>query len=1094
MKQRWKTLGLALALSACGAPRMRLDEAPRLAPAATPADDAALAWLQADARGLASAMSRISDPGVLAVLGGLRARDALDDGALDAALDALDPSQRLDTAPLHTLRVSFLPRLARARLEASPPRLRDDGQLEALGQVWSLTPRAPRPDADGLVVSVVRPTLGATHFQVRQAGHLIAFRGGRVVFATDPTRTPPRVVRFSAPGDAPLLLAWSSDESPDVRVVEAPQPAVFAPKDAPWARLVELLRALHDGDAEAATRALDPLVTALPAAPQLARLGADVLALDPDVSAAAVRDAQRAAWLELVNFAPARAHLVLGRIARQAGDEAGARAHLSAAADAAQGQAAPHVELFRLYFAQGWHEEAEVALEAAERRVATPCALLDERLSLLGARGHAAGRARMVERLSACERGREAAEVLLELDRPLEALARLDALGTAEATDRRLARLRFRALVALGRLSEARALADLAPPEDAEAALWRADLADPQVTPAVLGALTHGYAEARDVQDLLAGWPELGPFAPLILDTRAVVGAFERDPEAAQLQGPAVQVLDHGATLYFPHGRRLRWAHEIIAIRSREAAESLGELTLPSEARAVSVYTLKADGRRLPAEDSAEKESVSLPDLAAGDYVVAQYLEPGDNGYLYDSGFLTPRVFLQTTELPVFQQRFEAFGWDGQSPVAQRLADAAEPSQVRLGDRAGLRFEARSVASAPAEADSGPAALWLPSVRIGRGVTLAEDADYVRDRVIARRTRSEAFDRWVRSVAGDGSLRAQVGRLARAVRERIDGEVGLLGASASRMWQTGQGHRALVLSAALEAVGLAHRLVLARPRVHAPAGPFLQVADFPWALIEVDPSGEPFWVDPGPERAPLDFIPAMFVGGDALTVWPPTPGEGPRPLPTTRGVEDAREVSLALHWHADGRLTGSVDDTLFGQEAIVIGDYLARIAPEQRAKVVERLLVPVLGAAQVLTFDDRTGRDDPDGPLRLRATFESRVEGALSLGLFPVAPGRGYAALPKRTSPLDITLPTDQRVEVVITADGPIELEGHDEARALGGHAQTVQIVRDGSTWRVRAHVRIAGGLVAPEDYAAFASFAREVDTHEKVVLRRGAR
>ena len=112
----------------------------------------------------------------------------------------------------------------------------------------------------------------------------------------------------------------------------------------------------------------------------------------------------------------------------------------------------------------------------------------------------------------------------------------------------------------------------------------------------------------------------------------------------------------------------------------------------------------------------------------------------------------------------------------------------------------------------------------------------------------------------------------------------------------------------------------------------------------------------------------------------------------------------------------------------------------------------------------------------------------------MSLGLFPVAPGRGYAALPKRTSPLDITLPTDQRVEVVITADGPIELEGHDEARALGGHAQTVQIVRDGSTWRVRAHVRIAGGLVAPEDYAAFASFAREVDTHEKVVLRRGAR
>jgi|GEM_PF-3131020 len=1094
MKPRWKATSLALALCACGAPRAMRVDALRLARATTPEDDAALAWLRADAGALSVATGQVTHPEAVAVLTALRALDALDDDALNATLDALDPSQPLNTPPLHTLRVSFLPRLARARLEASPPRLRDDGQLEALGQVWALTPRAPKPDADGLVVTVARPPVGATHFQVRRAGHLIAFRGGRVVFATDPSRHPPRTVRFSAPDDGPLVLAWSSDEAPEVRVASASRPVFTPPSDAPWARLVEVLRTVRDGDAEAATRALDALVAALPKAPNVARLSADVLALDPDVPTAAVRDAQRAVWLELVNFAPARAHLVLGRIARQAGDEAGARAHLTAAAKAADGQAAPHVELFRLSFAQGWHEEAEVALEAAERRASTPCALLDERLSLLGARGHAAGRARMVERLSACDRGREAAEALLDLDRPLEALARLDALGTAEATDRRLARLRFRALIALGRLGEARALAERAPPEDAEAALWRADLADAQTTPATLGSLAHGFTAARDVQDLLAGWPELGPFAPLMLDTRSVVAAFERDPAAAQLQGPAVQVLDHGATLYFPHGRRLRWAHEIIAIRSREAAESLGELTLPNEARAVSVYTLKADGRRLPAEDSAEKESVSLPDLAAGDYVVAQYIEPGDNGYLYDTGFLTPRVFLQTTEMPVYQQRFEVFGWDGDSPVAQRLAGAPEPDRVRLGDRAGLRFDAQGVVSAPAEADAGPAALWLPSVRIGRGVTLAEDADYVRDRVIARRTRSEAFDRWARGVAGAGPQRVQLARLARAVRERVDGAVGLLGASATQMWQTGQGHRALVLSAALEAVGVGHRLLLARPRVHAPAGPFLQVADFPWALVEAQLPEGTVWVDPGPERAPLDFIPAMFVGGDALTVWPPSPGEGPRPLPTARVVEDARAVSLALHWHADGRLTGSVDDTLFGQEAIVIGDYLARIAPEQRPKIMERLLVPVLGAAQVLTFDDPTGRDDPDGPLRLRATFESRIEGALSLGLFPVAPGKGYAALPKRTSPLDITLPTDQRVEVVITADGPIELEGHDEARALGGHAQTVQIVRDGSTWWVRAHVRIAGGLVAPEDYAAFASFAREVDTHEKVVLRRGAR
>jgi tetratricopeptide (TPR) repeat protein len=1076
--------------TACGGPPRTGEDRrspQRLAPAVDAADEAALAWCAADATAFERARAEVAEPNQRGFLEALRAHDALDEAPLTQALTPASAEAANLEGVRHTLRISFLPQLDRPRLLRRPPRLVEGGQIEALGQVWPLSARPPKADVEGLVVSFVPLPPGPAHLEVRRGGRLLGFRDGKVVLASEPDRVTPGTVRFTAPGQGPLFLVWASDEVPRVRRL-ATEPPPRVPDDAgPYARLVAAHRAIRDQDPDAARTALEPFDGR---APNVERLRAEGMAVDPHLTTSTARDARRAAWLRLVDFAPGRAHLELGRFARQGGDDEAARAHLARAIAAVPGDPEPYVELYRVHFAQGWSEEADAALQAAERLTTAPCELLDERLSLQGARGNAAGRARLVERLVGCDRGREAAELLLELERPEEALARLDALGTAEATDRRLARLRFRALVAQGRLDEARTLAEQAPPTDAEAAVWRLDLGDSSWDGPAVEQLLNAHTGSREAQEFLLAWPELGPFAPLLLDTEAVVAAFEAENARAPLEGPAIQVLDHGATLYFADGRRLRWAHEILAIRSREAAEALGELSLPADARAVSVYTLKADGRRLPAEDMPEKDSLSLPDLGAGDYLVAQYLEPGDNGYLYDTGFLTPRAYFRSTELPVHLQRFDVLAWDGQTPVAQRLSGAPAPTPLTLGPRTGLRFEVRQVAPAPREDDAGPAGLWLPSVRVGREVQFEQDLVYVRDRVSARRVRSDALDDWARETAGVGDDTTRLGRLARGVRERIDGELGLLADSATRMWHAGHGHRALVLSIALDAIGLRHRLLLARPRVHVQAEPFLQIADFPWALLEVEVDGSRVLVDPGPDRAPVGFVPFGFAGGDAVVVWPPEASMAPFSLPAQRAVEDQRRVHLKLFWDRDGRITGEVDDTLVGQESIVIGDYLGRIPSDQRSRVVERLLLPVLGAVRVLTFDDPVGRDSPDGPLRLRATFEARGEGPLALGLFPVSPGRAYAALPTRVSPLEISLPTDQQVVVELESARDLEVNAHDEQRAHGPHAFAVQVTGEKRRWRFTSRVRIAGGLVTPDAYGPFAEFAREVDAHERVVLR----
>ena len=1051
----------------------------------------------------------------------------------------LGPQVPVPVAPAatrYTLRISFLPYLDARRLIASPPVLTGPDTLSALNKLWALSETAPKADTDGLVVSVHTLPPGPAHLSIREPGRLLAFRDGRLVLATPPDRSSPGTVRFTAEGSGPLILVWAASRVPAVEL----WPATFSPpRPGPATRPVDAilsaLLALEDDDREGVERWL----RGAPQTPMAALLRAEAAATDASLPPGRVRDARRAAWLGVLPAMPTRARLALARLARQGGDLDAAHQWL-APLSAAQGHAI-HREAFHVHFALGWNTEAEADLDRAERSAARPCDGLDDRIALQGAQGNPTGRLRMVEPLVACGRGREAAELLLDLDRPHEALARLDALGgglpapaarpgvmpptaarPAAVEDRKTMQARYRVLVALGRLDEARALAQrqAESPDEPGAALQALDLGPASALAEAMSAFTRRFPTARESRELLLAEPHRHFFAPLLLDTDTAIAAYEADAVAhpETYDGPAVRVLDHGATVYFPNGRRLRWVHEILAIRTREAAENFGEVNLPEGAEAVAVFTRKADGRRLYADDLPEKESLSVPDLAIGDYIVALYLEPGDNGYLYDSGYLTPRVVLRSATLPAFRQRLEIFGLDDALPEVQRLADAPEPAPIRLEtlSRNGLRLDIERTPTLPPEPDGVPQPLYLPAVRFGRNVQLAEDLDFTRDRILGRRQQNAEFEAWALTQSGDGPTERRAARLARAVRDRVDGETGLIADDAPRMWETGHGHRALVLSAALEAAGIPHRLLLARPRVHVPSDPFTQIADFPYALIALGTPWEPTFgavIDPGPNRAAVGFVPFGFLGGDAITVWPPDAAPQPAPLPLTRLVEDAREVHLRLHWAADGTLTGEVEDTLRGQEAIVIGDYLARLDPAARPKVAERLLVPVLGAATVTRFDDPTlafSSPDPDrgatetapdsgaepaddGALRLRYAFTAKAGQTLELGLFPVSPGRAWGGRASRRTPLLIELPTHQRVTIEL--EGPAGLETQAARSVEIAHGpfhfeRRVSPVSDG-VWKIESRLDLEGGMILPADYGKFASTAAEIDPRESVGFRR---
>ncbi len=1056
-----------------------------------------------DARALTEGARAANGEGRVALLGAALARRAaghLRDGPEQLA-DALGPAAerrvRLDDARW-TVRVSFLPFLDRPRLIAAPPAADapdapegdpdDLARVKVLGKWWALSESAPDPDPDGVVITRWALDPGPAHIELRVDGPALVWRDGALVAATPEGAHPPGRLRFTAPGDGPLWLAWSAGRLPRAWRLDRPAPADPDPTariggGPDWlARALAAWQALSDRNPSAAARWLD----GAPATAAFSLLRARLAELQEGLPGTVRRDRARAAWTAGLPLAPGAARLALAELARRGGDVDGAAEHLDVAQRGAPQSWPAHRARVRLLLNQGRIDEARRAIDAAERVAPDPCDLLDDRAALRGDRP--AGRDDpLVAAFDACERPLDAIDRLLSLHRPAEALIRLEAMGDDSDAARRL---HARTLVALGRLDDA---ARRLPDATVDDTLTAADLtlaADPEdeadgALEAAMRRLMADHPTAREALTVLAAWPEWSLFADVRRQTEAVIGTWE---DSVPLPGPAVRVLDHSALVYFADGTRLRWVHEVLAIRSREAAEEFGELSLPGdEVVPIAIYTRKADGRRLYAEEVPEKESLSLPDLADGDYVVAVYLEPGDNGYLYDAGYLTPRVYFRGVDMPIFDQRFEVYSPDDTPPDHQRLEGAPAPMPVTLAGRAGLRFDARGVPVRTPESDPVPAGLWLPSIRAGRNVKLEEDLAYYRDRVLALRRRTAEFDDWARDIAGEGDARARIRRLARAVRADVGGDVGLIRRSAAPALHDGQGNRALVLSAMLEAAGIGHRLVLARPKVRVPAGPFMQVADYPYALIAVDDGP---WIDPGPDRAAVGWIPHLMLGGDGLVVWPPQHPVDPVPLPTARSMTDKRRVHVEAHWDAAGVVRGVVVDRLWGQEASVIGRYLAQLDPEMRPRLVERLLLHAFPAGRVIDFADPIAADaSPDGPLELRYTFEADVGDSLRLGTFPVQPGRRYGHEQTRTIPLSIDLPTNQRVHIELTSDRDFGAKARTGARVEGPYSYRIALDADDDEIELEAELQIAGGPVRPADYPAFAEWARAVDGMERLTL-----
>lgn len=908
--------------------------------------------------------------------------------------------------------------------------------------------------------------------------------------------TPTLEIQIVAAGSEPALR-WALPEPTEVslgdgvRTTPIDPAALAASFEAGPIRIwVEAALAGMAGDADRQRVALERLVAALPDS----ALGWSALAdavwngdLPPDVATRRLHDllADHPAALDGSYTA---ALLEVGLLYGEGrADEA--LAALERAATTFPEEPGPALVDAQLALDRGELDRAARALAAAERAAGTTCRTQTVAAELARARGDAAAELAAREAAGGCEPSRSGlAEVLRRAGR-LAAAADAVERGAATTADP-VYRLRWRARLGLAAgdagtvAAAAGALADLRiadPPNawilfDALGALGRDDEAlaalERHVT---LRPGPHGAAATRRLS---------GDGLPLREDGLQRV----RLHEAAGTAGdpPRLVVLDQVVLRLRADGSGTMQVHRLARAGSSAAAEELGQVAVPPDARIVALRTIHPDGTSVHATDRAGARDYPLVGLAAGDYADVEYVVETAPSAIFPGGAAPPTFFFAAPD-----------EWLGRSeyaivhPAGVELRWDAGPGtpEPQVADLEGLvvrRWLAENVRPQPLEPWAPDAEDVLPNVRACTGCTLERAAEFFARRTARRLRGDPGMDAWTAAAAVAPEPRAAL----RALYDRVLDEVRSAPDPADTpraVFLRGRGDRTLLLYELARRAGLEPELWYASPASRGDVPPGLWF-DGDYAVPLLRAAG--VWVYAAEDFVPFGELPPNVGGRPAVRV-APAPGEGAVPA-----LEEApNEVRIEARVR-DGIVALEARATLRGLAAAALRQTLAEGSAERLAEHVRAYAFPHFGRGASFESVGVDGAESREGPLVVFATIRlpPGPGGATTLAV-PHRWRDRFAALAERRHPL--LLPASVVEEWTIVARGvapqaALDVAPLDLATPFGSFAQRVAETGDPATIEIRRSLRLPAQRIEPADYPAFRAFAAAVDAAVETPLRLG--
>jgi len=641
------------------------------------------------------------------------------------------------------------------------------------------------------------------------------------------------------------------------------------------------------------------------------------------------------------------------------------------------------------------------------------------------------------------------------------------------------------------------------------------------------------------------------PLDKFRLDGKALIRAHQTAGRV--WDAPAVMVLDRAVTRIFPNGAQMTLTHNIVKVETKDGIDKWGEVAVPEGAEILTLRTRKADGSVHEAESIAGKDSISVPDLAPGDFVEWETLETDAPSAAFHHGFVGDRFYFRSYDAPLERsealivaapERLQSLTIDRRAGAPAPVREAAPPGVTGVEV---VAMRATQVPQLFAERSAVPAIEFVPSARVSSGVTWKDWCRFVKEELYgnARATPlvqqvAHDIERDLRSrptsSAAEGhhppaapSSRALAEALVAWTNQNVEATDELQDV-ASEAIARGRGSRLAVVQALAAALGLKTDVVLVRSRLVASAEaptPVAEIDDFAEPLLRfrgLEPrdaarhDAADVFVDLRLKHAPLGYLPPALDGARFLAL------EGATFGVTSGHGDDHRQIDLSLKLESQGGGRALAQETLRGWPALEWAELVDRFGGdrarmrqdfEQRwlgaqfpGAVLEDLDVEVLGPGDA-PISAPTGKASlayAASGVRLKYSFASPQLGtrrAQELTLLPTffrsQPGRRFATEARRATALQLgfDVPLDLRATVELPASARIidpETQGSEHVGQGAGYrfGESREVVASATrpTILLQRDARVPLMRVSPDAYPTVAADLRRVDAFEQRPLR----
>ncbi len=603
---------------------------------------------------------------------------------------------------------------------------------------------------------------------------------------------------------------------------------------------------------------------------------------------------------------------------------------------------------------------------------------------------------------------------------------------------------------------------------------------------ALADALAAGSkgTELRDAIDLLEGATYLEPWR---LDGQRQIRDFEAwEKKGHHMDGTAARVLDYSALWIHPDGSSDMLEHEILRIQSQEEIGRESEQPQPT-GLVLRLRVIKPDGTQLEPEPVEGKPTLTMPNLEVGDYIEIEHItsEAGDGskGRTYRG----PTWFFREADKGYWRSEFVVVSPKDKKLEIETRGTVAPPQERDVGPTfRERRWLVEDSPPAPEEPESAPPQEYLPSVRLGWGVTLDDTVA----RYVDLGQDTTALDPRVRARAVEmvkGIPEARRDDRARAVYDWVlehiedgqekDGRRVIIGRTGSR--QSAFLHL-------MRQLGMTVDLGLVKDRLAIPPiGPMSDVDDYDSLALRLDTGTGHRWLTVHDKFAPYGYVPVEQRGQTCVMLVPGTP----RDTVTSTGAVDGIKYEGRAELRDDGSATVDLAESFDGKLGIQMRNVLDKIPEGQLHDFVEtRLIGHNLPGARLRDLKIENAKN-LSAPLVVRSHLEvqqlARPQGTglVVNALFPMHLAR-MATLPQRQTPL--FLPTWAHVEVKLEIDTPKGM--HLPPSLPKGDVrdgERVVTVGDQVTGRALLLTRvidIPAGRVQPGEYARFQKFTSDAD------------